>query len=200
MHVAAVVPAHAPTTRGVAGHRIRIAPPVVGLDGLPVVAMEEAWAQMAPLLTVDELIELGDAVLWREPGLLPAMQAAAAVPHRPAGARLRTALLEIRTGSASPGETRVRLLLTRNGIPWMELNAEVRVGVLVLHPDLVRRSRRVLLEYEGEGHGEEQQFRHDIDRCALFRDDGWTVLQATSLDLHGPRAQALIRRVRAALA
>lgn len=200
VHVAAVMPAHAPTTRGVAGHRIRIAPPVVDLGGLPVVDMVEAWAQMAPLLTVDELIELGDAVLWRDPDLLPAMHAAAAVPHRPSGPRLRKALLEIRVGCASPGETRVRLLLTRAGVPWMELNAEVHVGALVLHPDLVWRSRKVLLEYEGEGHGKEEQYRYDIDRYALLREDGWIVFQATSADLTGPKARALIRRVLAALA
>lgn len=80
LHVSVVMPGRAPTTRGVVGHRIRIAPPVVDLGGLPVVRMDEAWAQMAPLLAVDELIVLGDAVLWREHELLEAMRAAAETP------------------------------------------------------------------------------------------------------------------------
>lgn len=200
LHVSATSPAHAPTTRGVAGHRLRIDPPVVDVGGLPVVRMDEAWAQMAPLLTVDELIELGDAVLWRDPGLLPAMRAAARTPYRPAGARLRRALEEIRVGSASPGETRVRLLLTRNGVPAPEINAEVRLRGGVVHPDLLWRDRRVLLEYEGDGHREREQFRYDVDRYELLRDAGWTVLRVTADDLRGPRAQSLIRRVRSLLA
>jgi hypothetical protein len=42
LHVSVVMPGRAPTTRGIAGHRIRIAPPVVELGGLPVVRMDEA--------------------------------------------------------------------------------------------------------------------------------------------------------------
>lgn len=200
LHVCAVMPAPAPTTRGVVGHRIRIAPAIVVVDGLPVVGMVEAWAQMAPLLTVDELIELGDAVLWRDDALLPAMRRAAEVPYRPGAPRLRRALREIRVGCASPGETRVRLLLTRAGIPEPELNAEVRLQVGVVHPDAVWRRRRVLLEYEGDGHRERQQFRYDIDRYEQLSEEGWTVLRVTADDLHDPRSRTLIRRVRAALA
>lgn len=197
IHVCAVMPARAPTTRGVAGHRIRIDPPIVHIDGMPVVRMDEAWAQMAPLLTVDELIVLGDAVLWRDPTLLDAMRAAADVPYRPARDRLRRALREIRVGAASPGETRVRLLLTRAGVPEPELNAEVELSRESVHPDLVWRSRRVVLEYEGDGHRERQQFRYDIGRYQRLREEGWTVLQVTADDLQEPAATALIRRVRA---
>lgn len=164
LHVCAVMPAPVPTTRGVVGHRIRIRPDLVPLGGLPVVDMVEAWAQMAPLLTVDELIELGDAVLWRDPELLRALRAAAEVPYRPGAPKLKKALREIRPGSASPGETRVRLLLTRAGVPEPELNARVTSRLGDVHPDLVWRSRRVVLEYEGSGHGKDRQYRRDIAR------------------------------------
>jgi very-short-patch-repair endonuclease len=196
LHVSVVMPGRAPTTRGVAGHRIRIAPPIVDLDGLPVVRMDEAWAQMAPLLAVDELIELGDAVLWTDPDLLDAMRAAAVTPYRPAGDRLRKALREIRPGSASPGETRLRLLLTRAGIRQPELNAEVELPEGSVHPDLVWRDELVAAEYEGDGHREREQFAYDIGRYERMAAAGWTVVRVVADDLRGSRADALIRRMR----
>lgn len=197
LHVSVVMPGRAPTTRGIAGHRIRIAPPVVDVGGLPVVRMDEVWAQLAPLLAVDELVELGDAVLWRDPSLHDAMRAAAQVPYRPAGDRLRRALREIRPRCASPGETRVRLLLVRAGIREPELNAEVTLPGEVVHPDLVWRDRRVVVEYEGNGHREREQFDYDVERYARMQEQGWTVVRVVADQLRGPKAIALIRRVRA---
>lgn len=197
LHVSVEMPGRAPTTRNVAGHRLRIIPPLVDLRGMPVVRMDEAWAQMGPLLTVEELVELGDAVLWRDVGMLREMIAAADVPYRPARDRLRKALKDIRPRCASPGETRVRLLLLRAGTDEPELNAEVMLFGRPIHPDFVWRARRVVLEYEGDGHRETLQFRVDIDRYEQLRDAGWTVIRVTGDDLHGARAQALIRRVRA---
>ena len=197
LHVSVVMPGRAPTTRGVAGHRIRIVPPIVDLGGLPVVRMDEAWAQMAPLLAVDELIELGDAVLWKDRRLLDAMRLAADVPYRPGRERLRKALREIRPGCASPGETRVRLLLTRAGIRQPELNAEVLLPNEVVHPDLVWRDRMVAVEYEGDDHRGREQFQYDIGRYERMQAAGWTVVRTVSSDLTGAKAAALIRRVSA---
>lgn len=195
LHVSVVMPGRAPTTRGVVGHRIRIAPPVVDLGGLPVVRMDEAWAQMAPLLAVDELIVLGDAVLWRDPELLDAMRAAAGTPYRPGRERLVRALREIRRGAASPGETRARLLLVRAGLPEPELNADVDLPGGVVHPDMVWRERRVAVEYEGDGHRDREQFVYDIGRYERMQAAGWTVVRVLPDDLRGSKAEQLIRRV-----
>jgi len=203
LHVSTVHPAPPPTARGVAGHRLRIEPEVGDLDGLSVVAPWEAWAQLAPLLTVDELIELGDALLWRWKDALPHLTAAASTPGRIGGAKLRTALKEIRPGCASPGETRVRLLLTRAGVRMPELNASVTggLGQELGRPDLLWRAERVTVEYEGDQHRtDKRQFRIDVERYERFRDDGWTVVRVTADDLVGPRRQALVHRVKALLA
>jgi hypothetical protein len=198
LHVSAVLPAPAPTTRGVVGHRLRIEPPVVVVHGdLPVVRPDEAWAQLAPLLAVDELIELGDAVLWQDRDALERLRAAASVPYRPNGERLRKALREIRVGAASPGETRIRLLLVRAGLPEPELNAEVRLPSGLVHPDLVWRAQRVAVEYEGAGHGSEQQRRYDIERYELLKEAGWNVVLATADSLREPAASRMVRRLRA---
>jgi hypothetical protein len=197
LHVSVVFPAPAPTTRGVVGHRLRIGPPVVLHEGLPVVRPDEAWAQLAPLLSVDELIALGDAILWRRPDAFGLLRSASEVPYRPNGERLRRALREIRVGAASPGETRVRLLLVRAGVPEPELNAEVALPSGVVHPDLVWRDRRVAVEYEGAGHADERQRRYDIERYELLKEAGWTVVLATADSLRAPNAGTFVRRVRA---
>ena len=199
LHVSVVMPGRAPTTRGVVGHRIRIAPPTVDLGGLPIVRMDEAWAQMAPLLALDEVVVLGDAVLWRDPDLLDAMRAAAETPYRPGRDRLGKALREIRRGAASPGETRTRLLLTRAGVPQPELNTAVELDHELVHPDMIWRDRRVAVEYEGDGHREREQFTYDVGRYERMQADGWTVVRVVSDDLHGARAEALIRRVKTLL-
>jgi hypothetical protein len=200
LHVSTVHPAPPPTARGVAGHRLRNEPEGIGLDGLVVVAPWEAWGQLAPLLTVDELIELGDAVLWKWQDALPHLEGVAGTPGRIGGAKLRTALKEIRPGCASPGETRVRLLLTRAGVRMPELNQPVtgRHGQELGKPDLMWRAERVTVEYEGDQHRtDKRQFRIDVERYERFRDDGWTVVRVTADDLVGPRRQALVRRVKA---
>jgi hypothetical protein len=203
IHVSTVHPAPPPTARGIAGHRLRNDPEVGGLEGLVVVAPWEAWGQLAPLLTVDELIELGDAVLWRWKDALPRLESVATTPGRIGGAKLRTALKETRPGCASPGETRVRLLLTRSGVRMPELNQPVtgRHGGELGKPDLMWRQERVTVEYEGEGHRtDRRQFRIDIERYERFRDDGWTVVRVTADDLIGSRRSALVHRVKALLA
>lgn len=203
IHVATVHPAPPPTARGLAGHRLRNEPEVVALDGLTVVAPWEAWAQVAPLLSVDELIELGDAVLWAWKDAHPRLESVACTPGRIGGAKLRTALREIRPGCASPGETRVRLLLTRAGVRMPELNVPVigRLGQELGKPDLMWRAERITVEYEGDQHRtDKRQFRIDIERYERFRDDGWTVVRVTADDLFGARRQALVRRVKTLLA
>ena len=202
LHVCAVMPAPAPTTRGVVGHRLRVRPPLGAVHGLPVVRADEVWAQLATELGLDDLVVLGDAILQAYSdvhGVLDALRGAADVPYRAGAARLRRAVVEMRAGSASPGETRVRLLLVRAGVPEPTLNAPVTRadGFVLGHGDLVWAARRVVLEYEGDHHRvDREQFRYDIDRYERFQEAGWTVLRVTADDLAAPRSAALVRRVR----
>jgi hypothetical protein len=200
VHVGALHPAGAPIGRGVVGHRLRVPPRLVDRDGLPVAAGADAWCQLAPQLSLDDLIVIADALLTRLGSDARAeLEAAAGRPRRPAGGRLRRALVEARVGSRSPGETRLRLLLVRGGIPEPELNAPI-VGSrrrLLGHGDLVWRRQRVVAEYEGDLHRtDREQFRYDIERYEQFRDAGWTVVRVTGDDLQGGRRSALVQRMR----
>jgi hypothetical protein len=45
-------------------------------------------------------------------------------------------------------------------------------GRFVAESDLVHRRERVLIEYQGDGHREKEQFRKDITRVGRLRDRG----------------------------
>lgn len=206
LHVCAVMPAPAPQTRNVVGHRLRIAPPVVIVGGLPVVDGLEAWCQLAGALTVDELVIAADQLLARAGApeeVLRMLHDRVAAQRRSGAGRLGRALTLARPGSASPAETKVRLVLLAAGVPEPELNAAVTDGRgrVLGHGDLVWRERKVVLEYEGDQHRTDRgQFRYDIERYERFREAGWTVIRVTADDLRAERRAALVARVLRALA
>ncbi len=142
--VTAVHPSAAPDARGVVGHRVRTAPPVVDVGGLRVVDVHDTWCQLAGTLEVADLVAIADHLLdlaedpEQERTLLGA---AIDRPGRYRTAPLRRALGLARTGSRSPQESRLRVHLVRGGLPEPELNAEVqdRVGRVLGHGDLVWR-------------------------------------------------------------
>jgi hypothetical protein len=114
---------------------------------------------------------------------------------------LRTALKEARRGSASPGETRLRLVLVRAGLPEPELNVPLygADGSYLGKPDVVYRRQRVVFEYEGDGHRERKQFRYDVERYERLSDEGWVVVRVTGDDLKGDRRERLVERARSRL-
>jgi hypothetical protein len=202
LHVACVRPQMPPRAEGVAGHRLSRAPLVEPIDGLPACVATEAWCQVAPLLTLDEAVIIADALLQGAP--VDEEAARAVLRHRIGETRregcglLLASLDEARAGSRSPGETRVRLLLVRAGLPQPALNDEIRDahGRFLGTADLVWRDQRVLLEYEGDLHRTDlEQFRYDIERYERFTDAGWAVVRVTGDDLRGGRRDALVARV-----
>ena len=103
-------------------------------------------------------------------------------------------------GAESPMETRLRLLLTRSGLPEPRLNPAIRIGDQTLHPDLLYPQWRVAIEYEGEQHRtDERQWRHDIWRREVFEDAGWRQIRVTKDDIL-KEPEALLARVARILA
>jgi hypothetical protein len=175
---------------------------VLEIVGLPVCAHAEVWCQLAATLGLEDLVIAADHLLeatsLSEEGGRALLEAAIRRTRRRGCERLRLALLEARKGSRSPGETRVRLLLCRAGLPEPELNARVvdHRGRLLGTADLVWRRYRVVLEYEGAQHGTDpEQFRYDVERYERFTDAGWTVVRVTAADLRGARREALVARL-----
>jgi len=198
---------------GIAGHQLRSAMTQTRVrDGIPVTSPATTWALLGPLLSVDELIEVGDAVVHipRRYGMQRGTPAdalatiaqliAATEAGRRAGAKkLRAALQDIRVGSASPGETRLRLALVRAGLPEPELDVDVYAadGTPIGFTELGYPRWRVLIEYEGDHHRvDRSQWNRDIEKHAACVDADWDPVRVTLQTL---AAGVAVARVRAAL-
>lgn len=165
---------------------------VVCCSSYPVTAPATTWADLANVTDMIYLVVLGDAIAHAAGGVA---ELAAEVDRR-AGCRgvraLRQALPLIRPASASPMESRCRLLFIAAGLPEPELNAPVTVGGVVLgRPDFTWRAQRVAVEYEGDHHRvDRDQWHYDISRERCFSDAGWRYVRVTHRALVDASEQA----------
>lgn len=187
-----------PRRRGVRGHRLDAWRTRV-VDGLPLVPAAVAWAQLASLLTRDELVIAGDFLVRRKRPLctLVELRDAAEATRRDAR-RVRMSLLEIRPGTDSPPETETRLVLVRHGLPEPVVGHTVfHEGFFVGTPDLAYVAERIAIEYQGSGHWLDRDiFEDDITRRELFERAGWKIILVTRQRLSRP---ALLAREVAAV-
>ncbi|CRZ16533.1 hypothetical protein BN2156_03403 [Mycolicibacterium neworleansense] len=100
-------------------------------------------------------------------------------PGAPGLRRLETTLTYVDSGSQSPRESWLRLLLVRDGLPVPATQIPVAV------------------EYDGIQHRTDRwQYVTDIRRLDMLKDLGWIVIRVVAED----GSAAILRRVRAALA
>lgn len=187
---------------------------VVERRGLRLTDPATTWVYLAPELTVDELIVVGDAIVHepRTRGMVrgPAgsglatiedLAAALALGRRQGAAKLRAALPQIRVGAASPPETRLRLACARGGLPEPSLDYDVfdSGGRPIGFTELAFVEHRVLVEYEGDHHRRDRrQWNRDIEKHAACVAAGWEVVRLTS-DHTRPDCGPAVRRIRDAL-
>lgn len=204
LHVGVPASAQPPRMRGVIGHRLDSqldsrpdsqpgrTPTSAVLHGLPLVPSEVAWLQIAAILTLDDLIVAGDHLLRRKrpASTLARLREVVAGLRGQRGAVLaRAATLDIRSGTDSPMETRMRLALIRAGLPEPVVGHTVKDadGFFVGTPDLCYTVEKVALEYEGDVHRTSRQtFRDDIERREQFEEIGWRVIRVTADHLRRP--------------
>jgi hypothetical protein len=191
---------------GVVGHRA--APESLGLvDGLPVAEPISAWVRSGQLLSLDELVRIGDALSgsWstlpeaRRRRLDELDRAILEVGRARGITSVREARALVRPGVESPKETELRLLLTRAGLPEPEVNVRTfdGSGRYLGKPDLRYAWCKLAIEYKGDKHRRDPgRFRRDILRRERFADAGWRTVRCTDVDLHGRRANELVARVR----
>jgi very-short-patch-repair endonuclease len=200
LHICVFEPTRAPHTRGVRSHELKpTGQRVVTVGGLRVIGPEDAWAQLATLVALDDLVVASDWLITGDhpysgrPPLttLEAIDRAIARHGRMRGVRsLRSARDSTRYGSLSPQETRLRLLLDSYRLSPPELNFRVRdpSGQLVAMVDLAYPEQRVAIEYLGDHHRTDKKvYRDDIRRRDLLAMAGWSVLFTTADDLSDPR-------------
>jgi hypothetical protein len=162
------------------------------VSGFAVVEPELAWLQLAPVLTLDELVVAGDHLVRRK---RPASTLALlrSIVEQGVGVRGRRnavdALRDIRAGTDSPMESRTRLIIVRGGLPEPVVGFRVLDddGFFVGTPDLVYVAEKIAIEYEGDIHRTNRRtFSDDIERRELFEWSGWRVLRVTDTYIHSP--------------
>lgn len=193
-------------------HRVRKSPTTwAEFRGVRVSGRERTWVELASLLSVEELIVLGDQLVrtpyrqyddradaWTSRTLLESE-----VDRSPGvtGIRkAREALDLIRSGSDSPAETQLRLAILRAGLPEPDL----QVPAAPEDPrspkaDMGYPELKVAIQYDGGTHFDPDQARRDQDRDNWFLARGWTLLRFNRD--HRPRDfAAAVSQLRLALA
>ncbi|WP_146245627.1 MULTISPECIES: hypothetical protein [unclassified Curtobacterium] len=200
LHVTTIGTDQALRVRGTVGHRARYGSVRATIArGVPLTTPADTFVALGSMLTLDELIVAGDALVgWL--GWATLEELAQAVRRR-RGIRgivkLRLALDEIRRGSRSPGETRTRLALVRCGLPEPALNHDVVVdGQWIACVDLAYPDARVAIEYESDLHRTDPAtFRKDLTRGEHLKDVDWWLVRATAEDVaHG--VDRFVHRIR----
>ena len=189
--------------------------PPQGLVGPPAVRLApriRTLLDLAGLLRHDDLVSIGDHLVRRprrtfegrtDPYVTPdQLIRAASVFHGLGALKARAVIAQVRVGSDSPAETRLRLAFLRAGLPEPLLNVRATVegdagGELLDlgEPDLHWPQWRVAVEHEGPSHLRAEQLPKDIARGELRARAGWIEVRTTAEDLHhhGRRAVARVR-------
>lgn len=184
---------------------------VTVVDGIPVTTPERTWLDMAEMLTIDELVAMGDSCV-RIPRLslegreapLCSIEDLQRMIDRHKGKRglrkAKEAIKFIRVGADSPQESMLRLALVRAGLPEPELKVPIVSSDGTRHhePDLSYRKYRIGVEYEGEHHSEEGQIVRDIARSERYAELGWTEIRISKRHMMD-EAKPAVAKVRAAL-
>lgn len=186
---------------GLIGHRGLELRETTEVGGQRATTLVDTWLDLAPLLTLDELVVVGDAVARRLESVAPLVAGSPrARTHRQ---RVREALRWVRVGSASPMETRSRVLFVRGGLPEPELNAPIfdARGGWLAEGDLVWREARTVGEYQGAVHF--QGYRRgdkDLVRRRSLEAEGWVYVDFTKDDYYRrARRVRLVERMAAAV-
>lgn len=212
IHACVWAPARSPRRPGVVGHQVRDpSTKVVFRGGLPLVDPATLFCQLATLLSIPDLVAIGDALVHRpvypefgsdRPWLSPAELDERVGRYRGRGKRSAAlALTRIRPGAESRPETLLRLALVDAGLPEPEVNGEIRDvhGRFLARGDLLYREWKVLVEYDGEQHRTStQQYDRDLARLDDLAADGWRVIRVVSRSFFADR-RGTADRVAAAL-
>lgn len=198
IHVSAHRPEREPRTSGVVGHRLQTRAPAVrsGTHGLPVEDPVRAWRQCGRLWPLDDLVAAADSLVGgKEPtASVEDLRSEIREMGDVRGGILRAAADLAHPGVRSPRETRLRLLLARNGLPAPDVNADIfdERGNFVAEIDLAYPRWKVAVEYDGRVHAEdERQFARDADRWAEIRAAGWDHVRVLNHHLRGDGARAV---------
>lgn len=165
-------------------------------QGLRLLTPATLWATLAPRFELSDRVAFGDALIHapriggnrgpRPRPPLSTIEELIEMTHRP-GRRHRAALAEalplLRTGSASPQESKLRLALVLAGFPEPELDVDVLndAGDYLGTTECAYSKLKIAIEYEGDHHRTEtKQWNRDIEKYRAYAAAGWLVIRVTS--------------------
>ena len=219
LEVASFLPKRASADPGLASRTVlpRLAR-VVQHRGVRVTDPATTWAMLAPRLSFDDGVALGDAIVLRPrvPGTnrlkrrphatIDELAAVADHWRRPGAPRLRALLPRLVTQSASPPESHLRLRIQEWGLlaPVLDYDVFDDDGLLLGCSEFAYPELCLALEYEGAQHlTQAAQWNRDITKYQHYTQAGWEVLRVTSQllylrrdELHWQIAEAIARRTR----
>jgi hypothetical protein len=177
-------PRRAARAAGIRGHKQVVTPgQVVLLDGLPVSAPAQVWRELGPLLTVEDLVCVGDYLLWRR-------HPQATLHEMECAARSRPGRPGMEKHSDSPPESRIRYRFLKAGLPTITVNQEIYDGrgAFIAMPDLAFSRYRMAIDYEGDHHRRDRvQWQKDIARVPRLEAAQWHSTRVSAQDLRDSR-------------
>ncbi len=157
------------------------------LHGLPVSSPERTFAELASMLTLVELVIVGDHLVRHSLSTRTRLELLSRNSPLPGRSHARAAAALVRDRVDSPLETKLRLLLVLAGLPEPVTNYELRsaTGELRRRHDLALPDQRLAFEAQGRHHIEvAANWEKDLDRLEESNIDGWRTVQVTSKNLH----------------
>ena len=182
-----------PVRPDVRGRRLLLpAHHVIEVEGLRVTSPARTWLDCAADIGFANVVAMGDHVLRHELSVKSELEEIVRWARRRRGvvaARQALPLLDPR--AESPGESITRVHLITFGLPRPEVNINVfHNGRWIARVDIAWREARLVLEYDGAVHLQEDVRRRDAVRRNELQEAGWLVLTVTADDLRRPTDMA----------
>jgi len=158
---------------------------IIKVDGTRVSAPAQLFVELASLLTLVDLVVVGDHLVRKEVVTLADLRDFCTKAAGPGAAQARAAVTFVRERVDSPMETRLRMLIVLAGLPEPEINPVMDLPGGRRRYDLCWREARLVVEYDGRHHIERQeQWESDLDRREEIEDDGWRLLIVTARGIY----------------
>lgn len=174
---------------------------VVEVRGTRVSSAIDTFVDLAGVLSLVDLVVLGDAMVRLKLVTVAELVAhCAGSRHRHTRAARRAAAF-VRAEVDSPMESRLRMLLVLAGLPEPVVNHTLRdeFGQVIRRFDLSYPALRLIVEYDGRQHAKDtRQWRHDLERREEFDNDGWKLVVVTSEGIY-EQPERTVERVAVAL-
>ncbi|MCY7324528.1 MAG: DUF559 domain-containing protein [Microbacteriaceae bacterium] len=203
LHIAVSAHARAPHATGILGHSLDLSPEdVVESNGLRHTSAARTWCDLAAHLSLLDLVAVGDYLIQWRLQFATQMELAACASRlagRRGAKRMRESLPLLNDRSESRPESWLRVIIVRAGLPTPSINhaivdAETGKGY---RTDIAFSKHKVLLEYQGDYHRDQRQWRKDMTRRARLEANGWIVMEINADDVRKP--VELAERIRTAL-